>query len=481
MLGITMPPRQKFLSTALPIGALLFSFPVGAESMPPLTIVADDILPQEVVPTKMAVLGKSGKTGRIKAEHLASLKTAALAQIWQVTATTAAKVPVRVCTSQIVHWQRSCGEMGYPESFAGNVQGVTKVDCGAQARQERWLANSCAPVIAQATVETIAAEATEIAAPVPEPAAISLVAAPAPIAPLVVPPAAAVPQTVAAPVIAVACGAAATSLHSSQPETDLCAGGVAENLVGNGPWQWSCRGSAGGVSATCFAPLDFAAVAARQAQDTVAIPAVMSAPSLPLVQEVRAQQITEPQIVPEVEPEPQLTLTTPQLVTPSLTTTVATQSAPLATAALATPRLDMVLRSNRVQPGSTDYAPAAPIRAAATLYPSSASSVAIVPPEMKMLAFAVGMDAPEEAIMAQLETLGQKLAVNRLARVTVTAYAGMGDGVDARAARKLSLARAMVVRDALMMGGATSDQVRMRALGANVAAGTPERVDLTDN
>lgn len=469
--------------------------------MPPLTIVEGDDLPQDIVPTKMAVLvqkpqisHKKQPVGQVKAEHLAALKRDGLAQVWQAAATMpVVRAPARQCASQTVHWQRSCGEMGYPESFSGSVQGVTDVDCSAQVRHERWLVNSCAPVIAQVPAEALIAAAPipqTVSAPAPvlsaaaEPVAATAVGARLVVAPVVADgavPAVAASNISSPTVVAGACGSAATRLHSRKPETGLCARGTAEAVVGNGPWQWSCSGSAEGLSTTCFAPVDFAALTASQTPEVAAIPAVTPVPSRPEVQEAKAPEKTVPVVQAVEQAAPQLALTTPQLTTPTLTATVTTQSAPLATAALATPRLDLALRRNRVEPGATDYAPAAPIRAAATLYPNSAVSAAIVPPEMKMLAFAVGKDAPEEAVVAQLETLGQKLAVNRLARVTVTAYAGMGDGVDARAARKLSLARAMVVRDALMMGGATSDQIRMRALGANVAVGSPERVDLTDN
>jgi outer membrane protein OmpA-like peptidoglycan-associated protein len=57
----------------------------------------------------------------------------------------------------------------------------------------------------------------------------------------------------------------------------------------------------------------------------------------------------------------------------------------------------------------------------------------------------------------------------------------MTDSTDARAARRLSLARAMTVRDALLLGGASSEQIKMRALGANVPSGDADRVDLSDH
>lgn len=487
-----MPPRHKFLSTALPIGALLLSFPALAEPMPPLTVVGDADLPQDIMPTKMAVIGgrhnaKSvHEAKRVRGEHLAFLTRDGLAQVWQAAATSPATArPARLCAPQTVHWQRSCADMGYPESYSGSVQGVSEIDCGAQLRHEQWLTNSCAPVVAQAPAAAVVAVAQPVAAPTLAAQAAAPVskdieapkAAVAEAVQAVVPQPVPVPEVSKPAAVAGLCGAAVSLMHSSKPDSGWCASGTVAEIVGNGPWQWRCDGSSGGASATCFAPVDFAALAAHQAQEAAPAPAVTAAPSLPPVQETKAPDSM-------VVPKPQLALTTPQLVTPTLPTTTAvvtTQSAPLATAALATPRLDLALRSNRVEAGATDYAPAAPIRSGAALYPASTGGMAVVPPELATLAFPAGKDAPEESALAQLEALGQKLAANRLARVTVTAYAGMTDGVDARAARKLSLARAMVVRDALMMGGATNDQIRMRALGANTATGASERVDLTDN
>lgn len=461
-----MPFRHHFFSaalfSALPVGALLVCTPALAEAVPPLTVVQDGDLPQDIEPTKLAVLERAMPRPATAAARLAALAQANLARVWQAADTTAPSFKTAdQCLPQKIYWQRSCADMGYPDSYGGVVRGMSQVDCATQTRIDSWLANSCAPMMAQAPATAVLAEAAPVAAAV---------------APVALQPEKPLRVAAAETMVAGQCGPAAAHQQIAKPQTGLCLAGSPGQVVGSGPWQWSCSGSAEAASATCFAPVDYAALAAMQPEKAAAAPAPVAV--VPPVQ----QEAAAPAVA--AAPEPQTALMTPQLATPTLaatTMTVEDKSVPLTTAALATPRLDLALRSNRVEPGSTDYAPAAPIRAAATLYPGAAVSSVVVPPELKSVAFAVGKDAPEEAIMAQLEMLGQKLAANRLARVTVTAYAGMGDGVDARAARKLSLARAMVVRDALMMGGATSDQIRMRALGANTATGPSERVDLTDN
>lgn len=450
--------------SALPVGALLVGTPAFAEALPPLTVVQDGDLPQEIEPTKLAVLDRARPRPATAVTRLAALAHADLARVWQAAADTNAPVSRAAdqCQPQKIYWQRSCADVGYPESYGGVVRGMSQVDCATQTRIDSWLANSCAPMVAQVPAKAVLAEAAPV------------VAAPAAVA---AEQAEQLPRSVAAEAaVAGQCGSAAERQQIAKPETGLCLAGSPGQVVGSGPWQWQCSGSADAASATCFAPVDYAALAAMQPEKAIAAPAPVAVVP-PVQQDVAAPAVAAAR-------EPQTALITPQLATPTLATTtviVEDKSVPLATAALATPRLDLALRSNRPEPGTTDYAPATPIRAASTLYPGSAASATIVPAELKTIALTAGKDAPEEAVMAQLEMLGQKLAVNRLARVTVTAYAGMTDGFDARAARKLSLARAMVVRDALMMGGATSDQIRMRALGANTAAGASERVDLTDN
>ena len=59
----------------------------------------------------------------------------------------------------------------------------------------------------------------------------------------------------------------------------------------------------------------------------------------------------------------------------------------------------------------------------------------------------------------------------------VVAYAA-GTPADPSTARRLSLARALAVRNALMAGGISSSRVYVRALGAEAGDKTPDRVDI---
>ena len=59
-------------------------------------------------------------------------------------------------------------------------------------------------------------------------------------------------------------------------------------------------------------------------------------------------------------------------------------------------------------------------------------------------------------------------------RITLTAYADTANNTSAREARRLSLSRALTIRDYLTAKGISSGRIDVRALGANVPSGDPE-------
>ena len=61
------------------------------------------------------------------------------------------------------------------------------------------------------------------------------------------------------------------------------------------------------------------------------------------------------------------------------------------------------------------------------------------------------------------------------------AYAAVGDNTSPREARRMSLARALALRDFLTSKGISSARIDVRALGANVPSGDPDRVDIKSN
>jgi len=61
---------------------------------------------------------------------------------------------------------------------------------------------------------------------------------------------------------------------------------------------------------------------------------------------------------------------------------------------------------------------------------------------------------------------------------TLTAYAGLDAASSPREARRLSLSRALTMRDYLTTKGVSSARIDVRALGANVPSGDADRVDI---
>lgn len=92
------------------------------------------------------------------------------------------------------------------------------------------------------------------------------------------------------------------------------------------------------------------------------------------------------------------------------------------------------------------------------------------------VAFRVGEAALPAGLAPTLAEIGRRLAAAHAAggRITVEGHS-TGPGTDASAARRLSLARAIAVRDALVAGGLEETRVDVRALGRTSAA-----LDATD-
>lgn len=503
-----MRTRHKLLSYSLPLSTLLFAWAAVAAPvavpLPPLEIVHDDFVPQKsmsVQPVKLAHQHKKHHKKRGKNTHQTRVDVErVIPDVPAVIAEKTAIVENSGCVSQSISWQRSCADVGYPAYFVGAVQGQTQFDCQAQEQRDSWQQNSCVPAVAQLTdlapavlsvtdvqVEAGAADLAPIKLAVVDTAA-TLVTAQIP--------AERIQLAVTAPrhdSVSGRCGAAADQKLTTMPADNLCATGTVEQLVGQGPWQWSCAGVSGGDTVNCMA---FVALEApryaggekagdEKAQDAMAMTAMHdSNNAMPAAQKATVILVT-PQLIPQLAPPILATVgagvasETGSSVT--MQAEINTQSADLSTAVLATPRLDLSAHSHVVEAGATDYTPATPIRSQAIVQPASAGYGTVIEASLASLKFEAEADNLVESVLARLESVGQKLAANRMAQVTISAYAAMTDSTDARAARRLSLARAMTVRDALLLGGASSEQIKMRALGANVPSGDADRVDISDH
>ena len=51
------------------------------------------------------------------------------------------------------------------------------------------------------------------------------------------------------------CGRSSGGIFITAPATNLCAAGVASSVSGSGPWNWSCVGANGGITASCAAAI----------------------------------------------------------------------------------------------------------------------------------------------------------------------------------------------------------------------------------
>ncbi|MGE4351284.1 MAG: OmpA family protein [Bdellovibrionales bacterium] len=148
------------------------------------------------------------------------------------------------CVPHVEKWTHSCQSAGYPAHFVGEIVGETRVDCKSNEAKDVWLSNSCAAPIASSAVaiqapsgasvssETIAESSTQAAAS-----------------------AQSVMLGEAATATDGACGVANGLPANRKPLTDLCDKGLATDVSGDGPWRWSCKGTHGGMTVSCAAPV----------------------------------------------------------------------------------------------------------------------------------------------------------------------------------------------------------------------------------
>jgi outer membrane protein OmpA-like peptidoglycan-associated protein len=135
-----------------------------------------------------------------------------------------------------------------------------------------------------------------------------------------------------------------------------------------------------------------------------------------------------------------------------------------------TPALPALLLLAAALPGLVAAQAPAPAAALAGL----PSGVAVVPGGAWRLAFAPGSPEVPPGAVPGLAALAGQLSAIPGGRVTVLGQAS-GPAEDVSAARRLSLARARAVRDALVAAGLPATRVDVRALGL-----TEEALDAAD-
>ena len=94
------------------------------------------------------------------------------------------------------------------------------------------------------------------------------------------------------------------------------------------------------------------------------------------------------------------------------------------------------------------------------------------------LTFAADQADLNPASAAAIDTIVQNAQASANSSFNVVAYAA-GSPDDPSTARRLSLARALAVRSALIADGVASSRIYVRALGSQTSDGPPDRVDVT--
>jgi outer membrane protein OmpA-like peptidoglycan-associated protein len=103
-----------------------------------------------------------------------------------------------------------------------------------------------------------------------------------------------------------------------------------------------------------------------------------------------------------------------------------------------------------------------------------------VPANVTGMTVTFGAEATDlsSASAAAVKELAQSVPANDAVSFNVLAYAH-GQASDPSTARRLSLARALAIRGALIAAGVPSTRIYVRALGSEAGAGPADRADIS--
>ena len=281
------------------------------------------------------------------------------------------------------------------------------------------------------------------------------------------------------------CGAASGVSTLVAPKSGLCSAGISSAVSGKGPWTWSCSGTNGGGAVACVAPM---------ANSGAAMPSLVTPSNeAPAPQAAAVTGVVKSGLV------------TPRLPTGSLPPIQGGNMppAPGNYAPIAPSKIPAAPEMNGMDVDSVattpelpeDAEPLTPPPVRDTLKPSPALKSTgvdgsgkplvvgnhyVMPDELSVLPFTANSDNMDGNVVAKLDKVVNILRAHGNVRITLTAYADSANSTP-REARRLSLSRALAVRDYLTSKGISSGRVDVRALGANVPSGEPDRVDIKVN
>lgn len=284
------------------------------------------------------------------------------------------------------------------------------------------------------------------------------------------------------------CGSANGVPTLTTPRSGLCAAGISSAVSGKGPWTWSCSGTNGGGAVGCVAPL--------AGSSASGLPSLVT-PSTEMSPPKRAPQTpvtTTGLVTPQLPAGPLPPLENGNM--PQLVPSGSFPAAPEASALPPVPAPGETPEAPMAEPGlppDTQALQPPPVRD--TIKPAPALKAAemddqgklipgnhfVLPDELSTIGFSTGSENIDPKKTSDLDKLVALLKSTGGVRITLTAYAGVGDNTSPREARRLSLTRALAVRDYLTAKGVSSARIDVRALGANVPSGDPDRVDVKAN
>ncbi|MDD2325218.1 MAG: OmpA family protein [Alphaproteobacteria bacterium] len=303
------------------------------------------------------------------------------------------------------------------------------------------------------------------------------------------------------------CGSSTGVPTLTTPKSGLCAAGISSAVSGKGPWTWSCSGTNGGGAVSCVAPL------AGKGSSTQSIPSMVT-PSLSSGNEAPAPKaapvgLVTPQLsssaLPAMKPGtvPDLKVvkknadkakTGKDSKTAKSKKVAGDDEADLtaAAASMARDEIEAPLVAPEL-PEGIEPLPPPPLRETAKPVPGQKAPVLdstgkpvagarlVLDPELTTISFAGGSDQLDKESVEIVEKLTKVLIANGQARITLTAYADTSGERSPRDARRLSLNRALTIRDFMTSKGLSSGRVDIRPMGANVPSGDMDRVDVKVN
>ena len=280
------------------------------------------------------------------------------------------------------------------------------------------------------------------------------------------------------------CGAASGVPTLTTPKSGLCSAGISSAVSGKGPWTWSCSGTYGGGAVACVAPM---------AGSNAPLPSLVTPSNeAPAPQPAAVSGVTKSGLVTPRLPTGSL----PPVHTGSMPPAPGNFQAPKASAVPASPAVEGIeLESGSAEPElPADAEPVSPPPVRDTIKPTPALKATgfdhngepvtagrfTLDEEISVLSFEAGSDNIGTDELAKLDKLVNVLRAHGTVHITLTAYADSANS-SPRDARRLSLSRALAVRDYLTNKGISSARVDVRALGANVPSGEPDRIDIKAN